>query len=218
MASFGKEVDHIARLAECQREWLMSAKCTSSDSDDTGINNRCKRLQKLTADMSIHSRRRKVGVALKRRPREISKSSSSSYDSDDVNDDEPIAACRMDACCRSSEVCGQSDPIQNETSCQKSGNMMKPVRRRDVRLGHSSDESGVGIEKSHLIVIGTSSFDRYSITAVLGDSIKFVLVDLEESSLLGELVLKGTYACSTFLLHQCIAVKKFHFDSHGRGI
>ena len=195
MASFRKEVNHIARLAECQREWLICAKRSSSDSDETRINDRSKRLQKLTADIGIHSRRRKVGVALKRRPREISKSSSSSYDSDDVNDDESFAARRMHAYLRSSKVAGQSEPTQNEISCQKSRNMMKPVRKKGDSFEHSSDESAVGIGESHLIVIGSSSFDRFSITAVLGDSIKFVLVDLEESSLQGELVLIGTCMC-----------------------
>ena len=72
---------------------------------------------------------------------------------------------------------------------------MKPVRKKGDSFEHSSDESAVGIGESHLIVIGTSSFDRCSITAVLGDSIKFVLVDLEESSLQGELVLIGTCMC-----------------------
>ena len=66
--------------------------------------------------------------------------------------------------------------------------------RKDRRKAHSEDqksESGGDKQAKHVISIGSSSFSVCAVIAVLGDSIRFGLVEVDEAFLLGEHVLTG---------------------------
>lgn len=205
------EIDHVARLAESQREWLKSAKRVSSDSDDSLLNNRIKRQTRVPADRCPLDRPRKLGVALRRFPKAVQKSSSSSFD---ISDESILVIDQRRMRGVKSGSVDRNELIRNDKAHQKIDCIDNPVLSRTSKLSKPSTEGdnlNDCIRGRHLISIGKSSFNRCNVTAALGDSIQFVLVEVEEALLIGEHVLTGSRTVRAYIdntsLWPCLSLR-----------
>lgn len=187
------KIDHVARLAERQREWSLNANCGSSDSEESFIFERNKRRMLHNIIKCQEKRSSKRGAAIRRFPEEVSTRSPSPSETDtdddhDKNDDKIITD-------RSSMFRGRRgsrDPIRRDSisfklnrTVQKSSYFSYKKLDRELRIDGT---------QCHVVNIGANSFNVQRLLAAVGDSIQFILSDIPSISAHGEITVTGNEA------------------------
>lgn len=175
------EINHIKNLADSQKEWLINAKCTSSDSDSDYVKDRSKRIRNISG--SPKSQSRKLGLVLKRYPKETIRSSSSSSD-----DEEGIVV--IDRSLLYGKIVGKSNMMCTKIKNHNGGSsgMKLKTNRCDAITDNQSKKN-----QKYQIKIGDFSFDKSEVYLSLGDSVHFILIEADDSRFCVQHVLTGIH-------------------------
>lgn len=184
-------IDHVARLAERQREWSLNANCGSSDSEESIIFERNKRRVLHNIISCQEKRISRRGVAIRRFPEEASTRSPSPSESD-TDDDHGLDDFKI-IVDRSSMFRGRRgsrDTVRRDSSSFK---LKRAVQKYppSFHFKKLDVESKVDGTHCHLISIGANSFSVQRLLAVLGDSIRFILSDIYRITVTGEISVTG---------------------------
>jgi hypothetical protein len=173
------EVNHIKNLADCQKEWLINARCTSSDSDSNYVKDRSRRIRNISGNPKSQS---KLVLALKRSKETLKSTSSSDDEEGIVIIDRGLMYGKLD---------NQSNTVGAKTENYSSSS--SSMRMKKNQCAAVTDNQRKKSQK-YQISIGDSSFDKSEVCISLGDSIHFTLIEAEDSCLCGQYVLTGIHA------------------------
>jgi hypothetical protein len=174
------EVNHIKNLADCQKEWLINARCTSSDSDCNYVMDRSKRIR----NISGNPRKPSKSVLALQRSKETLKSSSSSDDEEGiVIIDRGLMYGKLDN--QSNTICAKTE------NCSSSGSSSSMRMKKSQCTAITDNQRNKS--QIYQISIGNVSFDKSEVCILLGDSIYFTLIEAEDSCLCRQYVLTGVH-------------------------
>jgi hypothetical protein len=184
-------IDHVARLAERQREWSLNANCGSSDSEESLTFERNKR-RVLHNILSCQEKRiSRRGVANRRFPEEASTRSPSPSESD-TDDDHGQDNFKI-IIDRSSMFRGRRGSRDTARRDSSSFKLNRAVQKTPPSFHFKKLDGEIKVDgtQCHLINIGVNSFHVQRLLAVLGDSIKFILSDFYSITFAGEISVTG---------------------------
>ena len=186
-------IDHVARLAERQREWSLNANCGSSDSEESFIFERNKRRVLHNIISCQEKRISRRGIAIRRFPEEVSTRSPSPSETDTDDDyDQDDFKIIIDRSSMFRGRRGSRDPVRRDSSSFK---LDRAVHKSPPSFHFKKLDGEIKVDgtQCHVINIGVNSFNVQRLLAVLGDSIKFILSDIYSITLTGEISVTGNH-------------------------